>query len=155
MTYRLAVLCIVSALFAAPGFSQDRGTPDPQTMAERRVNMLVRLLNLTDAQKASATTIYVDAYSASQNLQTSLRSNRESVSEAVKKNDTAAIDSLALTLGTLTGQIAAIEGKAEAAFYLLLTADQKTKYDSVPRGGPMGPGGRGPAGFRGRGSQGQ
>lgn len=150
MINRLLTSCLAVGLCATAGLAQRDGTaPDPQEMAERRVNFLARQLNLTDAQKTSATTIYLNAYTASQSIQSNLKTNRESIAEAVKSNNTASIDSLALTAGTLTGQLTAINSKANAAFYALLTADQKTKYDSLPGGGLGGPGGPGRPGFRG------
>jgi Spy/CpxP family protein refolding chaperone len=122
--------------------------PDPQAMIQMRVNFLASRLSLTDAQKTKATSIFTDASTANQSVRTSMQSNRQSLLDAVKKNDTAAIDQLSVTAGTLTGQLTAIEMKAEAAFYATLTADQQAKYDEMPRGGPMR-GGFGRGGFRG------
>jgi len=64
--------------------------------------------------------------------------------DAVKKNDTAAIDQLSATIGTETGQLSAIQNKADAAFYAILTPDQQAKYDKA------GPRGRGLPGMMGR-----
>ena len=108
-------------------------------MIQMRVNMLASELSLTDAQKTSATTIFTSAYTAGQSIQTSLQANRQSISDAVKKNDTATIDTLSVTAGTLSGQLTAIEAKADAAFYLILTSAQQTTYNSLPGGGPGGP----------------
>ncbi len=110
-------------------------------MAKMRVNALAAQLNLTDAQKASALSIFTTAYTNAQTIQTNLQTNRTALSAAVKKNDTASIDQLSAASGTLTGQLTAIHSKADAAFYALLTADQKTLFDAMPHGG--GPGGRG------------
>lgn len=161
MLKKLAIACMATAFSTAlvcaqgPGPGGRRGAPpDPQTMIAMRVNYMAELLNLTDAQKAKATTIFTDAHTASQPIQSSLQTTRQSLAQAVKKDDTAAIDQLAATLGTATGQLVAISSKADAAFYATLTADQQTKYDQMPRGGPgggpgpMGPGGFGPAGRR-------
>jgi Spy/CpxP family protein refolding chaperone len=143
MIEKLTTLTSLTAVIAGLALAQGRGgaPPDPQTMIQRRVDRLATELNLTDAQKAKATTIFTDAYSAGESMQSDLRSNRQSLSEAVKKNDTAAINTLAVTAGVLNGQLTAINSKAEAAFYAILTADQQAKYDSQPHGGPGGPGG--------------
>ena len=121
-------------------------------MATMRVNHLASLLNLTDAQKTSAIGIFTTAYTSAQTIQTNLQTNRDALSAAIKKNDTASIDQLSTASGALDGQLTAINSKAEAAFYALLTADQKTLYDAAPHGGPGGgfggPGG--PGGPRGR-----
>lgn len=157
MLKKVAILCMTAALSAALVCAQGPGPrgmggppPDPDTMIKMRVDFLATQLTLTDAQKAKATAIFADAYTASQTLQSSLQTTRQSLPAAVKKNDTAAIDQLAATVGSLTGQLTAIQSKAEAAFYAILTTDQQAKYDQMPHGGPgggsgpMGPGGFGP-----------
>jgi Spy/CpxP family protein refolding chaperone len=149
MIRKLTSLASLTAVMVGMALAQGPGgaPPDPQTMIQRRVDRLATQLSLTDAQKAKATTIFTDAYTAGESIQSDLRSNRQSLSDAVKKNDTAAISTLAVTSGVLSGQLTAINSKAEAAFYAILTADQQAKYDSQPHGGPggpMGPGGFGP-----------
>jgi hypothetical protein len=125
-------------------------------MIADRVNMLTAQLNLTDAQKASATTIFTNASTASESIRTSMQSNRTSLEAAIQKNDTTSIDQLSVTSGTLQGQLTAINSKAEAAFYAILTATQKTAYDAMPHGGPGGgPGGPGGPGPMMRGRRGQ
>lgn len=147
----LTRLITISAVAAALVFAQrpqhdNGGTPaDPQTMIERRVNFLTTLLSLTDAQKASATTIFTNAYSATVTPRADLQTARDSMAAAVKAGNTATIDTLATTIGTATAQLVSAESKAEAAFYALLTADQKAKYDAMPHGGFGG--GPGPRGF--------
>jgi len=113
-------------------------------MIQMKVDRLATLLSLTDAQKTEATTIFTNAYNSSQSIHTSLQTDQQTLSTAVKANDTAAIDQVSATIGTLQGQLAAINAKADAAFYAILTADQKAKYDALPHGGPgFGPPGRG------------
>ncbi len=156
MTRRMLGWCVAAGLTAGlalaqgPRGGQMGGTPpDPQAMIQMRVNFLASRLNLTDAQKTQATTIFTNAYNAGQSVRSSLQSNQQSMLNAVKKNDTAMIDQLAVTEGTLHGQLTAIQMKAEAAFYAILTADQQKLYDSMPHGGgPMGRG-FGPGRFRG------
>jgi Spy/CpxP family protein refolding chaperone len=143
MKRNLQMLCVALAVSAA-AVAQGPGTPpDPAAMIANRVNMLAAQLTLTDAQKASATTIFTNALTASESIRTSLQTNRTSLEAAVQKNDTASIDQLAITFGTLQGQLTAINSKADAAFYAILTATQKTAYDAMPHGGPGGPGGPG------------
>jgi Spy/CpxP family protein refolding chaperone len=121
--------------------------PDPQTMIQRRVEMLANRLSLTDDQKTKATTIFTSEFEASQTIQQSLQTNRQSLTEAVKKNDTAAIDTLSNAAGNLSGQLTAISSKADAALYALLTADQQAKFDEAGARGPGGPRGGGPGAF--------
>ena len=143
MFSRLSTIFLTATL----AFAQAPTPPDPATQAQMRVNMLASQLTLTDAQKTSALTIFTNAYTSMQTIQTSMRTARQSLNDAIQKNDTAAIDQASATVGTLTGQLTAIDGKANAAFYVLLTSAQQTVYNSMPHGmGPGGPGG--PGGMR-------
>jgi len=113
--------------------------PDPPRMAERRVNFLTRSLNLTDAQKSQAATIFTNAATARQSIHSNMQTARQSLRDAVKKNDAAVIDQESQTIGNLTGQLTSVESKANAAFYAILTPDQQAKFDSgMGRG--FGPG---------------
>ena len=148
MVNRLTAVICAAAISAGLAMAQGSGAPpDPQQIIQMRVDRLASSLSLTDAQKAKATTIFTDSLNAVEALQPDLRSNRQALADAVKKNDTAAITTLSVTSGVLSGQLTAINTKAEAAFYAILTADQQAKYDAQPHGfgGPMGPGGFGPA----------
>ena len=137
----------LTLLAATMAFAQSTHTPpDPATMAQMRVNMLASQLNLTDAQKTSALSIFTAAFTSEQSIQSGLQTNRTSLTAAIQKNDTATIDQLSAAAGSLSGQLTAINAKADAAFYALLTADQKTLYDAMPHGGPGGPGPGGPGG---------
>ncbi|HLK64103.1 MAG TPA: Spy/CpxP family protein refolding chaperone [Bryobacteraceae bacterium] len=144
MLQKLPVLSIAIALSAALVSAQGPGTPpDPATMAQIRVNFLTAQLSLTDAQKATVLTIYTNAYTSSETTQTSLQTNRQSISAAIIANNSALIDQLSLTAGTLNGQLTAINAKAEAAVYAILTTDQQKIYATLPPGGGRGPGGPG------------
>lgn len=147
--YKTLTVILAFGLSALAHAQGPGGPPDPAAMVQMRVSRLTTLLSLTTAQQSSATTIFTDAITAGQTIRTSLDANRQSIAQAVKKNDTASIDQLAATAGALDGQLTAINGKAEAAFYAILTADQQAKYDALPGGGPGGPG---PAGFPGFGA---
>lgn len=138
----VAAVAVTAALAFAQGGPRDGGrSSDPAARIEMRVNFLANWLTLTDAQKSATSKIYTDAQTASESLRTRMETARTALKDAVKKNATTTIDQMALEIGSLTGQLTAIEGKADAAFYALLTAEQKTKYDAGParRGGGMGP----------------
>src|SRR5580693_9495518 len=97
MLKTLPILSAAIALSTMLVVAQGPGAPpDPQTMAQMRVNFLSAQLSLTDAQKASALGIYTNAYTASQAIQSSLQTNRQSIASAVLANNTAAIDQLSL-----------------------------------------------------------
>jgi hypothetical protein len=130
-------------LLAASAFAQGPfGPPDPATQVAR----LTTLLTLTSAQQAQATTIFTNEQSAVAPIQTEIQTAHTSLTAAVKANQTATIDTLAAQLGGYNGQITAIQSKAQASFYAILTATQQTQYDSLR--GPGGAGG-GIAAFRG------
>ncbi len=127
---------------------------DPATRAQRRVDFLTAQLNLTDSQKAQALTIFTNAATSAQSVHTNMQAAQTALSDAVKKNDSAAIDQAATNIGSLTSQVISIESKADAAFYALLLPDQQAKYDAMPRGfggGARGMG-MGPRGGRGGGN---
>jgi Spy/CpxP family protein refolding chaperone len=115
--------------------AQGQGTgTEAQGHGERRGNrieMLATVLNLTDAQKEQAKTIFAGARQSSQSLRQDLRKNQDALAAAVKANDEAQIDSLAATQGNLTSQMTAIQAKAFASFYNILTPEQKEKADKL------------------------
>ncbi len=142
----IAAAAISSAFVFAqrPGMGRMGGgnPPDAATRIQFRVEMLTRQLGLSDAQKASATTIFTDADTAATKARANVSTLHDTLAAAVKKNDVVAIDQAATQLGTINGQVTSIQSKAEAAFYAILTPDQQTKFDSMPHG-PGGMGGMG------------
>ncbi len=121
--------------------------PDPATMLQNRIQFLTTMLSLTDSQVQQATQIFTDEMNAEQPIQTSLKTDRQSLDTAVKANDQTTIDKVSADIGTLTGQLTALHAKAEAAFWAILTSDQQAKYDTLH--GPGGPGGGPGPNFRG------
>ena len=150
----LVILIAVASLMIAQG---PGGAPDPVAMVQRQVQMLTQDLGLTSAQQQQATTIFTAAASVQSTAQSAMRTARQAMGTAVTANDAAGIDKAAATIGSLTTQTAAAHGKADAAFYQILTPEQRTKLAQMRgrgMGGPGGPGGqRGMGGPGGRGSQ--
>ncbi len=61
---------------------------------------------------------------------------RTALNDAAKSNAAdVSIDQLAATLGATSGQLAAIQTKAFAKFYALLTTEQRTKLDELHANG--------------------
>jgi len=138
---------LACGMMAQPGFRPRGGSgsdsttaPDPATQAAHRVAMLTQLLTLTTAQQTQATTIFTAEITANQALATQESTARTALATAIKANSTADISTQSTALGTLFGQRTANTAQADAAFYVLLTADQKTKLDSLHSGGILGPG---------------
>jgi len=113
-------------------------TTDPATLAARQVSFLTKLLTLTAGQQTQATTIFTAAITANQALDTQETTARTALVTAIKANNTVAITTQSTALGNLRAQEIANTAKADAAFYLLLTADQKTKLDAINDDGLFG-----------------
>jgi Spy/CpxP family protein refolding chaperone len=140
----LGLATVLAATLSAQRFGpRANGTlPDPATMVQNQVTRLTTLLSLTTAQAAQATTIFTNAQTAITPLRTSLATDHDALQTAIKSNATSTIDTVAANIGLLTGQIQAIQGKTNAAFYAILTADQQAKLDQIGFGGfGSGPGG--------------
>jgi len=106
-------------------------TTDPATLAARQVSFLTQFLTLTTGQQTQATTIFTAAITANQALDTQETTARTALTTAIKANNTAGITTQATALGNIEAQEISNTAKADAAFYALLTADQKTKLDTL------------------------
>lgn len=108
-----------------------------QSWAERRVQFFASRASLTDAQKQQALSIFTASDQSSEPLDERLSAARKALRDASRRAATAGeIDQLAATVGTLTGQLAAIQAKADASFFALLTSDQREKMDQRPASRP-------------------
>ena len=148
----IASVMVAVSLGAQTAPPHHPGTPPtPQQMIERRVQQLTTTLGLTAAQQQQATTIFTDEVTAMQALQPKMKEARDALQNAIKTTGLDAdIERAAAQQGTISAQIAAVQGKAQAKFRSILTVDQKQKLDSFA-GGWMGGGlrpmrGRGPLG---------
>lgn len=103
-----------------------------------RLDFLAGYLGLTEAQKTQAQTIFDAARAANETAMGQMEAAQESLQAAIKANNTAQITTLATQIGGLHGTMLGNRAKADAAFYAILTADQRAKLDARP--GP----GRGP-----------
>lgn len=148
-----AMVCIAGAAFAqGPRQGGTRGG-GWASMEQRRLDFLANALDLTDAQKTQAKTIFDNAAQSARTVM-SAAPQRDALQTAIRNNDIVQIDQLTAAMAKAQGQAMAINAKAQAQFYLLLTPEQKAKYDKLGGGmggpmGPMGPGG--PGMMRGRG----
>jgi len=140
MKRRLAILSL-AVLTAVPALAQ-RGPGQ----GGARLDYLAGYLSLTDAQKTQAQAIFDAAATATETARGQADSARTALTTAIKANASEAeLDRLSAAIGVNHGQITAIQAKAQAKFYALLTTEQKAKYDA--RGGMgagMGGGPRGP-----------
>lgn len=96
------------------------------------VDRVAQALNLTDAQKAQAQTIFQQAKMSAEPIRQELRQNREKLSAAAKmSNNEADIQKLATEQGRLLGKLIAIHTEARAKFYQMLTPEQRVKDDQL------------------------
>jgi Spy/CpxP family protein refolding chaperone len=101
----------------------------------QRLSHLATLLDLTDAQKTAAKAIFDSAKTQADPVATQMREAHQAVQAAVKDNKSdSEIDALTARAGTLTGQLTAINAKAQRAFRQLLTQQQRDKVDAIHSG---------------------
>jgi Spy/CpxP family protein refolding chaperone len=95
------------------------------------VARLTRELNLTPDQQTQARNIFAQARQEVKTLDPQLRSERQQVRAAIRSNDPARIDQIALRDANVNARALAIHEKAIAKVYSTLTADQKAKFDQM------------------------
>jgi len=109
--------------------------PPAQHRQWQRVQMSDRLatkLNLTEAQRGQAKSIWQSARESSRPITQQLRQAHLALRQAAKAGKPAAeIDQLAANTGQLTGQLAAVRAKAFEQFYAMLTPEQRATADQL------------------------
>lgn len=122
----------VAALAAGMAFGQTSTAPAPAHRGRGMMrHRMAQALNLTDAQKQQAKTVFEQAKQNAQPVAQQLKTNREALAAAVKANNTGEIERLSAQQGMLRGQMLAIRSEAMAKVYTNLTADQKAKADQM------------------------
>jgi hypothetical protein len=135
----LAVLGAATLLAQRPfGVLTSSTPPSPATIVQNQVAALTSLLSLTSEQQSEATTIFTNALNSITPLQTTMKTDYQSLTTAVTSNATSTIDQLSSAIGSLYGQITDIQNKADAAFYAILTSSQQATLGNTPF--PGGPG---------------
>ena|SRR2546421_4878550 len=131
MKLRNKVLSVVAASALAVGLTF-AARPQAAFGPEGRLKMLASHLDLTDAQKQAAQSIFQQARTDAQPVVQQLKQNHEAIAAAVKAGRSdAEITQVASAQGPLVGQLAAIHAKAMAHFYAQLTPEQKAKADEL------------------------
>jgi Spy/CpxP family protein refolding chaperone len=88
-------------------------------------------LGLTAEQQSQATTIFSNAQATKSTLRASLKTAHQGLNDAVKSNNTVGIEQHAATIGNLTAQLTLAQSKARAAFYQILTPEQRTVLEQL------------------------
>jgi len=93
---------------------------------------LEQSLNLSDAQKAQAKSIFQQARESAKPIREQLKQNRQALTAAIKAGQgDANLQQLAAQQGQLRGQMVAIRSEAASKFYATLNADQRSKLDQM------------------------
>jgi Spy/CpxP family protein refolding chaperone len=92
---------------------------------------VIKNLNLTDAQKAQAKTIFQDAKAAAALVRPQLQASRQAMATAIKAGDANSISALAAEMGKSQVQLTVIRSTAMAKLYAILTPDQQTKLGQM------------------------
>jgi Spy/CpxP family protein refolding chaperone len=140
---RPSIHLLIHSLLAMALFAQPRRERHPhETFAGHRVQDLTRRFELTETQRTQALAIFTDADKEAEPLEERLEQAHRDLRDATRRNATSSeIDQLANAVGTLTGQLAAINAKADTAFHNTLTPKQRESFQRGPRGrrGPPPP----------------
>jgi len=130
-TRKFAAWTAVAALGAAGLFAAETSQARQQWRGHGRFGHFMSELNLTDAQKAQAKSIFQGARQSAQPVRPQLLETRMSLRAAIQANDSAQIQQLSATEGNEIGQLTAIRGSAFAKVYQTLTPDQKQKAEAL------------------------
>jgi Spy/CpxP family protein refolding chaperone len=97
----------------------------------RMHGMMATYLDLTDAQKTQAKSIFDAAKQSAQPLADQMKQGRDAMRDAVKADDAQKIQQLSQAQGVLAGKLMAIRAGALADVYKILTPEQKEKADKL------------------------
>jgi hypothetical protein len=101
--------------------------PKNEAKNTKYLNSLTNLLGLTSSQQQQAATIFTAAVTTHAAIRTNMKAARQSLTTAIMNNDSGGIGQASLAIGSLTAQLTAAGANANAAFFQILTTDQKNK----------------------------
>ena len=121
-------VCAVGLLATGMLFAAREHGFNPQ----RRLDFLASRLNLTDAQKASAQTLFNQSQEAAKPIREQLRQSHQALAAAIKagKSDEE-LTQLSQQQSALVAQLTSIRAKAFARLYGQLTDEQKQKAEQM------------------------
>ena len=127
MKKTLSTLLLSCALAAALMAQSVGGPPD----SPHQLTFLTAKLGLTAEQQSQAAPIFSNARAAESPLRASMRTARQALKDAVRSNNIVGIEQSAATVGSLTAQLTLAQSKARAAFYQILTPEQRSALDQL------------------------
>ena len=99
-----------------------------------RLDMLTHMLSLNANQKDQAKAILDEEEALSKPLAEQLKQATEALATAQKAGaPDAEIDQLARNMASISGEILAVDAKAQSRIYSQLTAEQKQRLEEMPR----------------------
>ena len=129
------------AILTAGTLGAQQSTPpsvDPSTTTGERAprrshyaRHLSRELNLTPDQQSKVKAIFADAWQRGEALAPKMREERAALKTAIKKGDDREIDRILHQDAQLNADFRAVNVKAIAKVYAILTPDQKAKFDQL------------------------
>ncbi len=125
---KLAACTAVVALGAAGLFAQ--ANPNPRRAADhqpRFMRVMATALNMSDAQRAQAASLFKQARQSAQPVRHQLMETRASLRAAVRAGNAQQIQQLSATEGSEIGQLTAIRSSAFSQVFKSLTPDQQQK----------------------------
>lgn len=125
MTKTLSALLMPLILSCASVAMAQTATTVPQHPHDF-VKAMTAKLGLSAEQQSQATTIFANARSGEATVRASLKTAHQNLDDAIKSNNTVSIEQISTTIGTLTAQLTQAQSKARAAFYQILTPEQRT-----------------------------
>jgi Spy/CpxP family protein refolding chaperone len=139
----LLTLSAVALLSATTIAAQGRGHFGPEG---RMGGGLATALDLTDAQKTQAKTIFDTERQSTKPLMQQLQTQRQSVDQAIQGGKSAEeVSAIAAQQGSLLGQLEGVRASARQQFYSILTPAQQKKYLALEQQPHHGPGATGPS----------
>ncbi len=99
--------------------------PKSEGKKDKYVNFLSTLLTLNPSQKEQAAAIFTSAVNTRKQLRSDLKTARQSLRDAVRNNDSAAISQISASIGNIRAQLLSNAASANASFYQILAADQQ------------------------------
>ncbi|HWE52771.1 MAG TPA: hypothetical protein VG273_23460 [Bryobacteraceae bacterium] len=127
---------LVLATLSSQLFGQTTtNTPTIAEIVAARVARLTKLLTLTTAQAATATSLFTIEETAVEPLKTSLVTAQTALTTAIEANSATGVTAAIATITSLEGQILQAEATASAGFYAVLTTAQQTIDQELLAGG--------------------
>jgi len=98
-----------------------------------RLKAIAAQLDLTAEQQSQATAIFANAQASESAARAGLKTEQEGLNDAVKSNNSVAIEQHSSAIAALRGQLTLSHSKTRAALYQILTSEQRAKMDQLEK----------------------